>query len=99
MEKQQEGSTVVPGKDGKATGRNDSVTEKRWKGNRKEGQYYWEKIERQQEGRTVLLGKDRKATGSKDSVAGVGWKGNRKEGLRAERWKGKNNKGSVTGIR
>ncbi len=61
MERQQEGRAVLLGKDGKAIGRKDSVTAKRWngnrkkgsvtgiskKGNRKEGHFYWEKMERQ----------------------------------------------------
>jgi hypothetical protein len=47
----------------KATGSKESVTGKRWKGNRKEVQCYRKKMEGQQEGSTLLLGKDGKATG------------------------------------
>ncbi len=73
--------TVLPGKDGRATRRKDSVTGKDRKqqegrslllekieNNRMEGHC---KMERLQEGMTVSLGKDRKATGSKDIVTGV----------------------------
>ncbi len=63
MERQQEGSTVLLGKNGQAT-------EKKGQGNRKERTVFLKK-KMQQEGRTVLLSKDRKATGSKDSVTGV----------------------------
>jgi hypothetical protein len=55
MKRQQEVRKALPGKDGRATRRKDSVTGKDGK---------------QQEGRTVLLGKDRKATGRQDSVTG-----------------------------
>jgi hypothetical protein len=37
VDREQKGRTVLPGKDRKATRRKDSVTAKRWKGNRKKG--------------------------------------------------------------
>ncbi len=76
MDREQEGRTVLPGKDIEATRRKDSVTAKRWKGNRKEVQCYWEKMDRQQKRKHSVS--DEHATGRKDSVTKQRYKGNMK---------------------